>query len=107
MTIGVYILKVFSIVALYSIYTRKRTFENLYRWSNLFATTGANRATIYELLPDGHIDVRQVYVDEERSESFFCCAWSMAQWCKDRRPLLAIAGQLGIIRILDLQVYSL
>jgi polycomb protein EED len=75
----------------------------LYRWSNLLATTGANRATIYELLPDGHIDVRQVYVDEERSESFFCCAWSMAQWCKERRPLLAIAGQLGIIRILDLQ----
>eukprot|EP00802_Teleaulax_amphioxeia_P017098 Tamp_17242.p1 GENE.Tamp_17242~~Tamp_17242.p1 ORF type:complete len:313 (-),score=67.16 Tamp_17242:86-1024(-) len=27
----------------------------------------------------------------------------MAQWCKERRPLLAIAGQLGIIRILDLQ----
>ena len=78
---------------------------NLYdeRWNNLFATTGANRATIYELLPDGHIDVRQVYVDEERSESFFCCAWTMAQWCKERRPLLAIAGQLGIIRILDLQ----
>ena len=46
---------------------------------------------------------RQVYVDEERSESFFCCAWSLAQWCKDRRPLLAIAGQLGIIRVLDLQ----
>jgi hypothetical protein len=47
--------------------------------------------------------IRQVYVDEERSESFFCCAWSLAQWCKDRRPLLAIAGQLGIIRVLDLQ----
>jgi polycomb protein EED len=77
---------------------------NLYdeRWRNLFATTGANRASIYELLPDGNIDVRQVYVDEDRSESFFCCAWTIAPWCKERRPLLAIAGQLGIIRILDL-----
>jgi len=68
----------------------------------LFATTGANRATIYELLPEGNIDVRQVYVDEESSESFFCCAWTLASWCKDRRPMLAIAGQLGIIRVLDL-----
>ena len=35
---------------------------NLYdqRWYNLFATTGANRATVYELLPDGKIEVRQV-----------------------------------------------
>ena len=48
------------------------------RWKHLCATTGANRATVYELLPDGNIDVRQVYVDEERSESFFCCAWSLA-----------------------------
>ena len=35
---------------------------NLYdeRWKNLFATTGANRCTVYELLPDGNVDVRQV-----------------------------------------------
>jgi len=75
---------------------------NLYdeRWYNLFATTGANRATVYELLPDGKIEVRQVYVDEDQSESYFCCAWSVAPWCEEQ-PLLAVAGQLGIIRVLD------
>ena len=31
---------------------------------NLFLHQGANRATIYELLPDGHIDVRQVVLPE-------------------------------------------
>ena len=38
---------------------------NLYstRRQQLFATTGSNRATIYELIPGGNIEVRQVYVD--------------------------------------------
>jgi hypothetical protein len=31
------------------------------RWKNLFATTGANRCTVYELLPEGNLDVRQVW----------------------------------------------
>lgn len=75
---------------------------NLYdeRRHNLFATTGANRATVYELFPDGNIEVRQVYVDEDRSESYFCCAWSVEPNTDD--ALLAVAGQLGIIRIINL-----
>jgi polycomb protein EED len=75
---------------------------NLYstRRQQLFATTGSNRATIYELIPGGNIEVRQVYVDQDPTESYFSCAWSTAAW-EDGAPLLAIAGQLGIIRVID------
>jgi hypothetical protein len=35
--------------------------------------------------------VEQVYVDSDRSESFFCCAWSLHPATRD--PILAVAGQ--------------
>lgn len=39
-------------------------------------------------------------MDEDRSESYFCCAWSVEPNTDD--ALLAVAGQLGIIRIINL-----
>lgn len=72
---------------------------------NLFATAGANRATVYELEDDGGIQLKQVYVDADRNESFFACAWSIEAGSGD--SLLAIAGQQGMIRILNLNHFKL
>jgi hypothetical protein len=72
---------------------------------NLFATAGANRATVYELEDDGGIQLKQVYVDADRNESFFACAWSIEAGSGD--CLLAIAGQQGMIRILNLNHFKL
>lgn len=70
------------------------------RRNNLFATAGSNRATIYELMPGGDVEARHVYVDQDEVESYFTVAWSFAAWADDA-PLLAVAGQLGIVRVLD------
>mmetsp|Transcript_11855 Transcript_11855/g.14103 ORF Transcript_11855/g.14103 Transcript_11855/m.14103 type:complete len:86 (+) Transcript_11855:375-632(+) len=41
------------------------------RYKDVFATAGANRATVYECQPDGVIDLILAFVDEDVSGSFF------------------------------------
>ncbi|XP_037958881.1 polycomb protein esc-like [Teleopsis dalmanni] len=68
----------------------------------IFAVCGKDRATIYDcpLNGDGGINVLQVYADPDPNENFHTCAWSYDD--ETMRPLLAVAGCRGIIRILDL-----
>eukprot|EP00945_MAST-04E_sp_MAST-4E-sp1_P003401 g3401.t1 len=68
-------------------------------FGNIFATVGGNRTSIYECLDDGHIDVRQVYVDDDDKEDLYTCKWTY-----DKRfdsPLLVVGGYKGIAKVID------
>ena len=60
------------------------------------AVCGSNRASVYAIV-ERDISLRQVYVDNDRDESFFCCAWSR----RADAPLLCVAGTRGIAKIVD------
>ena len=62
----------------------------------MVAVCGSNRASVYAIA-EGDIELRQVYVDNDRDESFFCCAWSR----RADAPLLCVAGTRGIAKIVD------
>ena len=62
----------------------------------MVAVCGSNRASVYAI-SEGDIELRQVYVDNDRDESFFCCAWSR----RADAPLLCVAGTRGIAKIVD------
>lgn len=66
---------------------------------NVFATVGANRATIYRAEPNGDVKLVQAYVDASEDEAFFACAWCKASGVSD--ALLAIAGVSGIVRVIN------
>jgi len=66
------------------------------------ASCGANRCSIYAVRAadgddDSAVELRQLYVDNDEDESFFCCAWSR----RGDAPLLAVCGQRGIAKIVD------
>lgn len=65
---------------------------------HLVAVCGSNRASVYAITDtEDRLELRQVYVDNDRDESFFCCAWSR----RADSPLLCIAGTRGIAKIVD------
>ena len=68
--------------------------------NNIFATVSLNRATIYELnQSDGKISCLQTYLDEAWDESFYCCTFAVDK--QTSAPLLIIAGELGVIKIIN------
>jgi polycomb protein EED len=50
-------------------------------------------------MPDGTFEPLQVYVDENRDENYYTCAWSFNE--ETREPIVAAAGLHGIIRLLN------
>lgn len=73
----------------------------------IFATVGSNRASIYECASNSsNINLIQTYLDEAWDESFYACLWTVDQ-CNDNHPLLIIAGELGVIKVLDCKTKKL
>ncbi|EGD82275.1 hypothetical protein PTSG_02945 [Salpingoeca rosetta] len=68
------------------------------------ATVGSNRASIYECLEDGTLQLLQAYVDENPDEVYYSAAWTHDQ--ANDRALLAVAGYLGLIRLVRTDTFS-
>jgi hypothetical protein len=80
------------------IYSINFNFADL-RYKDYFATIGSNRASIYRLHKNGGIVPVQVFVDEDATEKWYTCCWST---CLERgHPLLVVAGNNGIIKVLN------
>ena len=71
------------------------------RHARCFATVGANRAHVYDagLPPDCELRLLQAFVDEDEDEHLYTLAWSLDE--NKGTPLLAVAGERGVIRVLD------
>lgn len=75
------------------------------RHADIFASAGGNRVTVYRALPSGAVDPIQLYVDEDPRESIYALAWSID--LRTGSPLLLIAGQNGVIKVVDVHTRRL
>ena len=66
--------------------------------AGLFATVGANRASVYRLEDDGGVTLLRAFKDDNEHEQYFACAWCEAS---TGELLLALAGQTGVVRVLN------
>lgn len=64
---------------------------------DVFATVGANRATIYRISEETMYPIL-CFADTNPKESFYCCTWAIM----NNEPVLLAAGAHGIIRIICL-----
>ena len=66
--------------------------------ADLFATVGANCASVYRLEDDGGVTLLRAFADDDPEEQYFACAWCEAS---TGELLLAVAGRSGVVRVLD------
>mmetsp|Transcript_27517 Transcript_27517/g.65182 ORF Transcript_27517/g.65182 Transcript_27517/m.65182 type:complete len:392 (-) Transcript_27517:292-1467(-) len=70
------------------------------RQKDLFATVGKNQATVYRCKDDGDMEPIQVYLDDDESEEFFTCAWTINR--ETGSLILLLGGQKRFVRAVDL-----
>ena len=67
----------------------------------VFATVGDRSASVYRFDQDGGITALQSYTDENEKEGYLTCVWCETRNTKHGRLLLAVAGDTGVIRLID------
>merc|ERR1740117_2546487 len=75
--------------------------------SQLFCTVGANRVSIYELSGEGEVSLLTMFVDQDATEVYYCCAWGRPRPVDDatgpRGLYIAFAGLNGCLYVQHLQ----
>ena len=68
--------------------------------NHIFATVSSTHATVYELnQQNGSMTPLQCYNDEAWDESLYCCTFAVDK--QTSAPLLVVAGELGVIKVID------
>lgn len=68
-------------------------------YKNHFAAVGSKYASLYRLeTGTGFLSLEQAYEDSDGGENFYSCTWADKG---DRKPLLALAGKRGIIKVVS------
>ena len=67
--------------------------------SQMFASVGMSSAMVYRVnQADDSLQLVQSFVDEDHEENYYACDWSLTE---DGAPLLAVAGNRGIIKVFN------
>eukprot|EP01039_Chlorochromonas_danica_P002752 gene2752-3005_t len=67
--------------------------------AHCLATVGKNVLYIYRVnSPHEPLELLQSYVDSDKAEDFWACAWAMLD---SRTPLVAAAGESGLIKVIN------
>lgn len=63
---------------------------------DLLASVGGNTASVYRSSEDASIDFLQSYIDVDKDEAFYACAWSFIE-----DPLLLVGGSNGCVKAIN------
>ncbi|CAG0920478.1 unnamed protein product [Notodromas monacha] len=63
----------------------------------VFGTVGFNRVSVYKCSKDGSMEPQFVFTDPDAAENYYSISWSYVE--EEFVPILAFAGEKGIIRV--------
>ncbi|KAL6784602.1 hypothetical protein ACKKBF_B02455 [Auxenochlorella protothecoides x Auxenochlorella symbiontica] len=67
--------------------------------SNVFATVGAARATVYRCGPGNLVHILQAFKGQHEDEEYYVCEWSQHPATKE--PWLLVAGKHGVLNVVN------
>lgn len=67
--------------------------------TDVFASVGSYKASVYRCKPDGEIELIQAYVDANKQEEFYVCKWTIDT--DTGAPLLLLAGKTAAVRVIN------
>lgn len=62
---------------------------------------GVSQATVMQLGADGEVETLHTYKDGNPEESLYCCCWMVDTAQPGNAPLLLVAGDLGVVKVIN------